>query len=78
MSGKLQAIPGSGIVEQAKIDCLIGLGNQIRQMTAIYNEEAAALRERLEAGAEVEPGVHTAELEQVTEGGVRTVRLVLH
>lgn len=70
-------LPRATEVQQHEIDHLIGMRNHMIRLQRIYNKEAAALLERLAAGAQVEAGNHTAELEQITAGPLRTVRLVL-
>jgi len=65
---------GSEVIEQSEIETLYGFQNQIRALERIVNEQSAALLRRLLAGSPVEPGTHTAEIEQ--QGG--TIRLEIH
>jgi hypothetical protein len=72
-----QRINAARDIQQEEIEVVISLQNQVQLLTEIYNREAAALFERLESGARLEMGPHTARLEHVVEGGVRTIRLAV-
>jgi hypothetical protein len=67
----------TAVVEQAEIDNLIGGANQIRLLERLYNKGAAEILARLESGAQVESGNHTAEIETTSVGGRRCVTLML-
>lgn len=62
-------------VAQADLEMIIGLENQIRSLVRIYNRQTSAILTRLIAGAEIEAGTHTAELEEDTCGPVRATTL---
>lgn len=54
------------------------MANQIRMLTKTYELACQGLLTRLRDGVVVDPGMHTAELEEVNEGTSQTVRLILH
>lgn len=66
------------VITQDEIETLIGLENQIRNLQRMFERQAADVLDRLMAGATVEPGTHTAEIEETREGGEIRTRLRLH
>jgi len=64
-------------VTQQEIEVLLGLEVLIRQRWDIYRQEARGIISRLEAGATVEGGRHTARIERMRYHGRSVPVLVL-
>lgn len=64
-------------IEQDELEMIIGLENQISTLTRLYNQRTSDILCRLAAGVEIEDGTHVARLEDVTEGPVRTIQLII-
>jgi hypothetical protein len=65
-------------ISQIEVGAIIAMANQIRMLTKTYELACQGLLTRLRDGVVVDPGMHTAELEEVNEGTSQTVRLILH
>jgi hypothetical protein len=65
------------MVTQGEIESLIGQRNQVRRVKRIYDRQAASVLERLLAGAVIEPGTHTVEVETRIDGPRRVTRLAV-
>jgi hypothetical protein len=64
-------------ISQRDLDVIIGLDNQIRALQQMRNERCADLLSRILSGQEVEPGCHSANLNQAGSGAFRSFRLCL-
>lgn len=69
--------PSGAFVAQDELDALIALQNQIRRLYQIFRRQATDVLTRLESGASVEPGTHSAELETTTSGSERRTRVII-
>lgn len=65
------------VVTQEDIETVIGLRNQIRHLRKLLRRQLADILLKMLAGARVEQGTHSVELDQKTEGGIQTTRLVI-
>lgn len=65
-------------VSQDELRALVGLQNQIRQLSKLYNSGAADVMKRILSGAAVESGIHTAEIEQTFDGPARVEKLLIY
>ena len=74
----VQLMRAPALVTQEDIEALIGLQNQIRNLQRMYDKQAAALLDLLVAGAEVETGTHTAEVEHIRKRGALITRLNIY
>jgi hypothetical protein len=69
----------SDLISQEELEVMIGLANQLRTLNKLYAKRAGELLLRLQAGAAVEYGVHTAEIEDFWDKkGQRIQRLEIH
>ena len=64
------------VVAQRDLDMIIGLDNQIRSLREMRDAQCGALLTRMLAGCPVEPGHHSASLQQSGNGATRTFSLV--
>lgn len=76
MAVSLQVV--NPIVTQDEIDSLIGIENQIRHLEKIRNKRSREIFDRLIAGAEVEQGIHRAEIEEEDRGKERVRKLLIY
>lgn len=76
MQGEVHVL-GPGLVSQEEIGALVGIQNQMRTLGKTFERRCRDVFARLARGALVECGTHTAELEEIDEGSIRTTRLVL-
>lgn len=58
------AVPAREPITQLEIELLLSLRGRLAQLQGQVSTEEAALQARLEAGASVEPGAHSAELKE--------------
>lgn len=65
-------------VTQEELEILIGFENQIRQLQRLRSHQRGAIVDRLLAGAAIEPGTHTAEIQTDRTGGDLVTRLVIY
>jgi hypothetical protein len=65
-------------ISQEQLQLLVGIRNQIRQLTRLYDKESAPLLLRLLNGAKVERGLHHAEVETSLEGSAQIQKLVVY
>jgi hypothetical protein len=60
---------GNSPISQAELVAVVALENKLAALAAMRDRLLAGILNRLEAGAEVEPGTHEAELMERTSHG---------
>jgi hypothetical protein len=64
-------------VAQEELDTVIGIENQIRALVNLYNRKTNSILTRMQEGATVEVGTHTAYIEEEMEGPCQKLQLVV-
>jgi hypothetical protein len=72
-----QAIPAVEPITQLELELFISLCNRLERLKEQVANEEATLRARLEAGADVQPGVHVASLKEGSRRNVAWKEVVM-